>query len=277
LTISVVITGASGFIGRALCEKLEEKKEYKIIKVTSSQNRIPGFYQVSNYRQSPPGDILIHLGEDSDRTRVNQAGDFYREDTGQVMEALLKKRYKKIVYCSSSIVYGNQGIRLYSEDMPTYADDVYSKAKLENEERVLCSGGLVVRFSNLIGNGMSKNNVLSDILKQLSGKHALIIRNLQPIQDFLWIDDAIDALVRLVQSDKSGIFNIGSSVAISIQKLIKIVLNIAGQDGREIKSIIKSPSYSFNALNIEKIKKVTGWQPKYTLTQSLKKIIKSYE
>ena len=96
MTISVVITGASGFIGRALCEKLEEKKEYKIIKVTSSQNQMPGFYQVSNYRQSPPGDILIHLGEDSDRARVNQAGDFYREDTGQVMEALLKKRYKKL-------------------------------------------------------------------------------------------------------------------------------------------------------------------------------------
>jgi len=277
LTNTVVITGATGFIGRALSEKLEEKKEYSIIKVTRSQERIFGFHQVTNYQQTPPGDILIHLGEDPDRSRVNKMGDQYRVKIGEVMESLLKKNYKKIIYCSSSIVYGDQGIDPYSENMPTYADDIYSRSKLENEERVLCSGGVVTRFSNVIGNGMSKNNVLSEILKQLSGKDPLTIRNIKPIRDFIWIDDVVDAIVSLLQKDTSGIYNIGTGVETSINKLIETVLNVSEQHGRKIKSTIKNPDYSYSVLNVEQIKKVTVWKPKYTLSQSLKKILNSNE
>ena len=277
MTSTIVITGATGFIGTALCKKLEEKKEYSIIKVTRSQERKSGFYRVTSYQKTPPGDILIHLGEDPDRARVNKMGDPYRKNTGQIMESLLKKGYKKIVYCSSSIVYGDQGTELYGENMPTYADDIYSTAKLENEERVLCSGGVVVRFSNVIGNGMSRNTVLSDILKQLSGKDSLTIHDVKPIIDFIWVDDAVDAIVSLLQKDTSGIYNIGSGVATSINKLIETVLNIAEQHGRKIKSTIKNPDYSYSVLNVEQIKKVTGWKPKYTLSQSLKKILNSNE
>ena len=272
---SIVITGATGFIGRALCEKLEEKKEYSIIKVTRSQERMFGFYSVTSYQKTPSGDILIHLGENPDRSRVNKMGDQYREKTGDVMESLLKKRYKKIIYCSSSIVYGDKGIEPYSENMPTYADDIYSTSKLENEERVLCSGGVVTRFSNVIGNGMSTNNVLSEIFKQLSGKDPLTILNIKPIRDFISIDDAVDAIVSLLQNDTSGIYNIGSGVETSINKLIETVLYVSEQHGRKIKSTIKNPEYSYCVLNLEQIKKVTGWKPKYTLSQSLKKILNS--
>jgi len=275
LISKIVITGATGFIGKALCAKLEDKKRYSIIKVTRSKNQKSGFHQVTNYAQTPPGDILIHLGENPDRAGVNKIGDGYRLSSGVVMESLLRKGYKKIIYCSSSIVYGDKGIEPYSENMPTYADDIYSKSKLENEERVLCSGGVVTRFSNVIGNGMSKNNVLSEIFKQLSGKDPLTILNIKPIRDFIWIDDAVDAIVSLLQNDTSGIYNIGSGVETSINKLIETVLYVSEQHGRKIKSTIKNPEYSYCVLNLEQIKKVTGWKPKYTLSQSLKKILNS--
>ena len=271
----IVITGATGFIGTALCEKLEEKKGYSVIKVTRSQEEKAGFCCVTHYQETPAGDILIHLGEDPDRSRVNKIGEPYRQQTGEVMESLLKKDYKKIIYCSSSSVYGDQGTELYNENMPTYANDTYSTAKLENEERVLNSGGIVVRFSNVIGNGMSKNNVLSDILKQLSQKTPITIRNIKPIRDFIWIDDAADAIVKLLQKETAGIFNVGSGEETSIKELTETVLGIAKQQGRDLKSIITSPKHSYNVLNIEKIKKATAWQPKLTLPQSIGKIVNS--
>ena len=277
MTTIIVITGATGFIGSALCKKLEEKKEYSIIKVTRSQKLKSGFCHVTSYQQTPPGDILIHLGEDPDRSRVNKMGDSYLEITNQVMESLIKKGYKKIVYCSSSIVYGNQGKNLYSENMPTYADDIYTTVKLENEERVLRSGGIVARISNVIGSGMSKNNVLSDILSQVPGKDSLTIRNINPIQDFISVDDAVDAIASLLKNDISGIYNIGSGVGTSINKLIELVLSVSEQDDREIKSTIKNAGFSYSVLNIEKIKKITGWTPKYTLSQSVKKMLNSNE
>ncbi len=277
MTTIIVITGATGFIGSALCKKLEEKKEYSIIKVTRSQKLKSGFCHVTSYQQTPPGDILIHLGEDPDRSRVNKMGDSYLEITDQVMESLIKKGYKKIIYCSSSIVYGNQGKNLYSENMPTYADDIYTTVKLQNEERVLRSGGIVARISNVIGSGMSKNNVLSDILSQIPGKDSLTIRNLNPIQDFISVDDAVDAIASLLKNDISGIYNIGSGVGTSINKLIELVLSVSEQDDIEIKSTIKNAGFSYSVLNIEKIKKITGWTPKYTLSQSVKKMLNSNE
>jgi UDP-glucose 4-epimerase len=274
LTIKIVITGATGFIGSALCKKLEEKKEYSIIRVTRSQEK-NGFYRVTSYQQTPFGDILVHLGEDSDRVRVNKMGESYRQKTGEIMDSLIKKRYKKIIYSSSSVVYGNKGIEPYVENMPTYADDIYSITKLENEERVLNSGGIVVRFSNVIGKGMSKNNILSDIFKQLPEKNPLLIRNLEPIRDFVCIDDAVDSVVKLMQKEISGIFNIGSGVATSINQLTKTVLNIVKQEDREVNSIVKDSKYSYNVLNIEKTKKTIDWQPKFTLSQSIKKMVNS--
>ena len=275
MTTKIVITGATGFIGIALCRKLEEKKEYSVIKVTRSQEGMTGFFRVTNYQQTPSGDILIHLGEDSDRARVNKMGDPYRKNTGEVIESLSIKGYKKIVYCSSSIVYGDKGTRPYKENMPTYADDIYSIAKLENEDRVLSLGGIVVRFSNVIGNGMSKNNVLSDIIKQLSEQTSITIRNIKPMRDFILIDDVVDAIVRLIQKEVSGVFNIGSGIETSVSQLTKTVLNVAKQKDRKINSIIKKSEYSYNVLDIDKIKKVTNWQPKFTLFQSVEKIINS--
>jgi UDP-glucose 4-epimerase len=159
--------------------------------------------------------------------------------------------------------------------MPTYADDIYSITKLENEERVLNSGGIVVRFSNVIGKGMSKNNILSDIFKQLPEKNPLLIRNIEPIRDFVCIDDAVDSVVKLMQKEISGIFNIGSGVATSINQLTKTVLNIVKQEDREVNSIVKDSKYSYNVLNIEKTKKTIDWQPKFTLSQSIKKMVNS--
>ena len=73
---------------------------------------------------------------------------------------------------------------------------------------------------------------------------------------------------QLLQKKISGIFNIGSAETVSIKQLTETVLNIAKQD-REIKGIIENSEHSYNILNIEKIKKVTDWQPKSTLSQSV--------
>jgi nucleoside-diphosphate-sugar epimerase len=277
LTSSVVITGSTGFIGSALCKKLKERKEYSIVKVTRSKKHKSDYCQVSNYKNSPSGDILIHLGENSDRAIVNKLGDSYVDNSIDVIESLLEKKYEKIIYSSSSVVYGFKGNNPYGENKKIHGHDIYSKAKLENEKRVLLSGGVVVRFSNVIGNGMSKNNVLSDILKQFPGNGPLNINNLKPIQDFIFLDDAVEALLCLIEKDLSGVFNIGSGVATSINSLINEVLNLKNQKDREIISALINSNYSYNALNIQHIKNVTGWHPKHTLTQSIKKIINNHE
>ena len=157
--------------------------------------------------------------------------------------------------------------------MPTCAIDIYSKAKLENEMRVLDVGGIVVRFSNVIGLGMAKNNVLSEIMDQLSKPDPLIVNNIKPIRDFIWIDDVVDAIEQLIKSNVSGIFNIGTGVDTSIYELSRIFLDITSQKNREIVSIVKDSKYSYNVVNYRKIKKRVGWDPKVRLYQSIQNMV----
>ena len=269
MTKKVVITGASGFIGRALCERLEQMTDYLVIPVTRSHDR-EGFYTVNSYDETPLGDILVHLGEDPDRARVNNIGVTYQQETGEVVEKLIKQGYKKMIYCSSSVVYGDRGIEPYRENGETYPVDVYSKAKIENENRVLNSGGVVVRLSNVIGTGMAANNVLSDILNQLPNSSPLFVRNGKPIRDFVWLENAVQALVLLIRESVSGVFNVGTGVATSIHDLADMALKITGQGDRSINSMILDSDYSYNVINIEKMKRTLNWVPAVTLEHSIK-------
>ena len=270
----VIVTGATGFIGTALCKRLEQDKEYSIIKITRAKN-IQGYLRVNSYQDSPAGDILIHLAEDSDRARVNKVGDIYRQNTGKVIEELLRKKYNKIIYGSSSIVYGDKGTEPYSENSCTYSTDIYSKSKLENEQRVLNAGGIVVRFSNIIGPGMLNNNILLDVFKQLSETSPITIQNSKPIRDFVYIDDAVASIVELMNCTTSEIFNVGTSKETSIYQLTKQIMNFSKQKNREIRSIITDAEYSYNVLNIGKIRNKTKRVPKFTLEQSINNIINS--
>jgi len=51
----VIVTGATGFIGTALCKRLEQDKEYSIIKITRAKN-IQGYLRVNSYQDSPAGE-----------------------------------------------------------------------------------------------------------------------------------------------------------------------------------------------------------------------------
>ena len=272
MTTKIVITGATGFIGSALCKRLEKLKEYSIVKVTRSQDKF-GFYKVNDYRSTPAGDILIHLGEDTNRIRVNKAGYPYQKKTKEVVKSLLKNNYKKIIYCSTSVVYGDKESEPYNEKMQTYANDTYSTAKLENEKIILSTGGTVVRLSNVLGKEIIGNNVLTDIIRQLSTNEPMILHNIRPIRDFIWIDDVVNAILRLIKIEASGIFNIGTGVPTSIYQLSKIALNISGQKDREINSVVSDAEYSYNVLNIKKLRDLTNWRPIVSVSQSIGKIV----
>ena len=272
MTRSVVVTGSSGFIGSALVEKVKQSFGYKIVPVCRSS--IDSVYiNVSDYRDTPSGDILIHLAEDPDRGHVNSLGTRYVEESGAVLCALLTKGFEKVIYCSSATIYGDKGTIPYSEDSSVHAVDTYVTAKLENERRVLAASGVVVRISNVIGAQMASNNVISDILKQLPDRNPILVRNDKPICDFVWLDDVIDGLMTLINHGESGVYNIGSGQGTSIRELARIILNIKGQQARMIQSEAIGPPYSFNVLNLNKMKQMYGWTPSKNIYQCLEQLI----
>jgi len=271
LNTKIIVTGATGFIGKALCRHLKNISNYSVVPVTRSVNK-QGFYYTSDYRDAPSGDVLVHLAEDSDRARVNRAGESYRQEAGEVVDSLLSLGYKKVIYSSSSVVYGDSGAAPYTEKMPVNPIDIYSQTKLENEQRVINAGGSIVRLANVIGPGMASNNVLSDIRAQLHVPGSVTVRDGSPVRDFVWVNDVVQALTALIQSRVTGIFNIGTGTGVSIQELAEMFLATAG-DQREVNSVATSTGHSYNVVDIEKIKSTVGWSPTMTVPHSIKNLV----
>lgn len=265
----VVVTGASGFLGHNVTASLLSAG-CEVTPVT--RNSLPEMYQVKDYAQTPDGDVLIHLAEESDRNKANQLGENYVNHSARVLREL-SKRFPRIIYASSSLIYGDACEYPFTLDMPVFATDAYTQLKLLNEQIVLEAGGAVARLSNLFGAGMAKNNVLSDIIRQIPGTEPVYVRDDRSIRDFLHVSDAAYAFRKIYEKNFSGIINIGSGKGTSVHKLVELLLSAAGENRREIIATKPVARISINVLDISDAKGLLDWAPRATFYEQLGKFL----
>ncbi len=262
---SIVITGASGFLGRALMARLTS---LNLPYTAVSRRNEPGFHQVVDYQDTPAGDVLIHLAEEPDRSAVNLLGEAYLDQATNLVR-MLSKRAGTLIYASSSVVYGDSTETPFCTNALVTPTDLYSRIKVLNEEIVLAAGGTVLRLSNLFGSGMSLHNVINDIVKQLTLPGALKVRDDSPVRDFLSVNAVVDVIVLLLQTKCPGILNVGSGVGLSIREVAQIALQSVGLQGREIIATQPIGRRSVNILNIDQTQRLLQWSPGSTPAISL--------
>ena len=264
MSITVAVTGASGFIGKHLVRRLKKLDDLDVIPVY--RNGSGTGVRVESYLDTPSADVLIHLAENPSIADVSEN---YLIESGALLDSLLIKKFGFVIYASSASVYGDASEKPWTEiDIPNCAS-AYCRGKMINEEKVLASNGLVTRITNVIGPGMSESNVLSDILKQIPGKGPVIVRDERPIRDFIWIEDLVDAFEKLLRCNQSGIFNIGSGKSLSIKQLVQLATKVSGDQSRTIKSFKPSVTESSSYISIEKLKSTCAWKPKTSLKKAL--------
>lgn len=261
----IVVTGASGFLGRAVTARLISMG---LSFTAVSRNKGVGLHHVDDYIDTPAADILIHLAEESDRAKANLLGEAYLSQAATVVEKL-SERAGVFIYASSGVVYGDAAVKPFCSDASVAPIDIYSRSKICNEALVLSMGGSVLRLSNLFGEGMSPNNVVSEIARQLGRSGALNVRDDSPVRDFLSVNAAADAIALLVQTPLPGIFNIGSGVGVSIRELALLALRSVGQQNREIVATHPSGRSSVNILDISETRRRLGWSPDFTPLDNL--------
>lgn len=267
---TVVVTGASGFLGSFLTAFLKNRG---LTVIPVSRRPLAGTYQVEDYSRSPAGDVLVHLAEDPDAGRVSQLGETYFVSVTRVVKALSRGSYQRIIYASSGMVYGDQCECPCRVDMPALATDMYTNSKLANERIVLDSGGVVLRLSNLIGIGMAANNVMSEILRQVPGIGPVRVRDDRPVRDFLPMPEAASAFSLAIESDFIGIANVGSGIGTSVKALAELALAAVGQGGREIRATKPSSRRSINVLDISATRRILGWSPASSLKDQMDQLL----
>lgn len=270
--MNVIVTGAGGFLGRNLVKCLETQG---LAVIPVSRRPMPGMVVVPDYYQTPVGDVLIHLAEESDRGVFNKFANDYSKKSSDLVSSLCQRGYKRIIFASSSVVYGDNEGRPFKVSDIAQPIDAYGRTKLINEGAVLSFGGTAVRFSNIYGNWMSNENVISDIIRQLPHAGPLVVRNASSVRDFLHVSDAVAALSLLCTKTHEGIINVGTGEGTSIGKVAKMALDLAGKSKREIVSLSASANSPANILDITETVKILGWAPKWELSDYLRSLIKN--
>jgi UDP-glucose 4-epimerase len=265
----VIITGASGFLGAAVLKQLQ------IIGVDcmgTSRNDHDGLYKVSSYSDSPRGKYLIHLAESNNRAEINN-NELMSIDSVNTLKNLLRKNYKKIIYASSATLYGDKNLNLNRTSDPVYAIDMYTRTKLASEQLILKNGGAIARIGNLYGYGMSEHNVLSNIFSQLNCGHSIKLHSLNPVRDFLNVEDAARAVVSMMlQEDIRGIFNVGSGVGTSIYQLARLIMELSGSK-QILEQLTEDKNISHLVLDISKTKELLGWEQGIHLRDGIERLL----
>lgn len=308
-----LVTGGAGFIGSHLCERLISRGEQAIILdnySTSSISNIGGFQQQVKVVEGnilnkslvdelvAESDYVVHLAAALGVLNiVNKPLDSLRtniQGTEVVLEAA-NKHNKPILIASTSEIYGkNDKVPLNEEDdriigHPLKSRWSYSEAKavdeslayfyyLENKLPIR-----IVRFFNTVGPrqvghyGMVLPRFVSAALKN---EPLQVYGTGEQIRCFCHVEDAVRALLQVMDSDKSigEVFNIGNNQQISILELAKRVIQITDSKSEIIK-IPYTEAYpdGFEDMqrrvpDISKIKNVLGWSPQIGLDQTIKDI-----
>ena len=275
--LKIVITGASGFIGGHLIEHLSRIANTEIVPLT--RRGISNLVQVSNYADAPDGDVLIHLAEDNNLESVANRGLTYEHEGLSTLRVLLAKKYGRIIYTSSSTLYGDKSVIPHGTEDDIFVNNPYTRIKSLSESAILENpNGMVVRLANVYGPLMSTNNVMSQILKQIPQQGDLEVGDVTPIRDFVWVRDVAEGISMLAFMDfaeigKSKMYNLGSGIGTSIGDLAFLTLELAGQPERRVMSKNRTRVMSSIILDCSETTNASGWTPRVSLRQGIASLL----
>lgn len=255
----ILITGGAGFIGSHIVDELIEDNEITIIdNLTTGSiknlkypehenlNFLKGDIRETNFDDLTSGtDYIFHLAAMASVPlsveKPDECNEINVNSTVKLLNSAVKNDVKKIVFSSSSSVYGenkNMPLKETEQPMPT-SPYAASKASCELYLRSFYeSYGLnytALRYFNVFGPRQDKNSQYAAVIPNfisalLEGKQTEIYGDGEQTRDFVYIGDIARANVNACKSDYNGIVNIASGKKLTINRLYEIVKDTMGSD-----------------------------------------------
>ena len=298
--MKILVTGGAGFIGSHIAEYLVQRGD----DVTVLDNLITGgkenLKKISDKINFVNGDIRDH--KLLEKLVSDTTGVFHEAALASVQQSFsmkdeyidvnvagtenifkLAKEYGfKIVYASSSSVYGNPKKIPVKEDDERKPINPYAKTKLDGEDlaKKYSEIGVKViglRYFNVFGKRQSKEyaGVIKLFLQRIQQKKSPKINGdgLQT-RDFVHIDDVVKANVLAMDSDINHRFlNVGSGLPTSVLDLANLIIEASGLSLEPIHGPELSGDVRATQADIKLIRKLLNWEPKMKLDDWLTKII----
>lgn len=299
----IVVTGGAGFVGSNVVRKLIKDGANVVVLddfYTGDENNLPrgeekfeivrgsvtDFDLVRNVVNG--ASLVFHLAARNIIVSTRNPREDYEVNIGGTLNVLLACRELKIprvVYSSSTSVYGNPRYLPINEDDATNMLSPYAVSKFAGENYCKAfyeSYGLsssVVRYSNVYGTAQRPDNPYCGVVAKffesaMKGEPPRIHGDGEQTRDFTYIDDVVEATLLAGTSPKADgqVYNVGTGREVTVNQLARSIIEITGAnvepayvDRRDIDNIRR------RVVNIEKIRRELRWIPIYTVEQGLRR------
>jgi UDP-glucose 4-epimerase len=295
-----LVTGATGFLGQALVSRLLEAN-HKVIATLhkhAARQQHPSLHWRRLDLSDPHSDwselvagveLIYHLAwskvpPEADRelaedARVNIVGSL------RLIEALRSMaRPPRVVFASSGgTVYGVLSQIPATEDHPLRPISAHGVSKRAIEaylEMMSREGGLQavsLRMGNVYGPGQGVARLFGAVAHfahmAVAGKPIRMFGDGSVTRDYLYIDDAVDALLRAGPGSGQGNYNIGTGIGHSLSDIVAIIATHLGRD----LPLDRQPSRAFDVpvsiLDASRARQTFGWVPRVTLEDGIAKTL----
>ena len=305
--MNILVTGACGFIGSHVVERLV-KKGHNVsaftfysarglngwidnldAKIIKNINIISGDIRDHDFliNHSKKIDAILHLAALIGIPYSYHAPKSYIETnvigTYNVLNASKINNISKIIITSTSEVYGTAQSIPISENHPLNAQSPYAASKTGADQLALSfyrSYKLpvtIIRPFNTFGPRQSTRAIIPTIITQILNNNGNIkLGNLLPTRDFTFVEDTADSFIQALKSKKIAgeTINIGNNFEISIKEIVKIMKEDFGYNFNIIldkKRVREKKSEVFRLIaSNRKAKKILNWKPNYAGVKGFK-------
>jgi nucleoside-diphosphate-sugar epimerase len=305
----VLVTGAGGFIGSHLTERLVElgaevtamihydarpdrgnleflsRESLSRLKVVSGDLCDPFFMQEAMRDQQ----VVFHLGALIPIPYSYVAPASYVstnvQGTLNVCEAARRAGVERLVHTSTSESYGTALRPMIDEDHPLQAQSPYAATKLaadklvESYHRSFGLPAATIRPFNTFGPRQSARAVIPTVMSQLlSGAASMRLGSLTPKRDFLFVQDTVEGFLAVASSDAcvGCVTNVGTGVAVSIGELTELAMEVVGRRIEITTDQQRTRPEKSEVMNLicdaSAAKARCGWTPRVTLREGLTRV-----
>jgi UDP-glucose 4-epimerase len=300
--MKTLITGAAGFLGSALANRLAGEGHQVVaiddLSTGSEEALAPEVLFTRGDVMDRPKlwtllqdvECVFHLAA---RVSVQESILYPREynatnvgGTVSVMEAMRDVGVKRVVFASSGAVYGEQHEQPLREELTPAPDSPYAVSKLSGEYYVETIGRLwgietvTLRIFNAYGPGQhlppSHPPVIANFLKQAVQEGTIVIHNSgHQTRDYVYVEDVVRALTAAGTAEgvDGKIINIGSGTEVSVKELADLVLSVTGDRAEVIHNPHDSGGVKRMRADLSRAEKLLDYRPQVPLAEGLKRTL----
>ncbi len=305
--MKILVTGADGFIGSHLVEKLlSENHQVKALSYYNSFNYWGWLEGISNKNLEVVSgdirdpffcdqiakdiDIIYHLAALIAIPYSYVAPDSYIDTnvkgTLNICEAAKKNNVKKIIVTSTSEVYGTAQYVPIDENHPKQPQSPYSASKIGADMIAMSYYNafnlpvVIARPFNTYGPRQSARAIIPTIISQIAnGATEIKVGDLSPTRDFNFVKDTCNGFIAIAKCDEliGQEVNIATNTEISMLDTLKLIATIMEKDVTFIQDSQRIRPAASEVFRLwgdnQKLVKLTGYQPNYSIEMGLKETI----